>query len=287
MRIILLGTAWPYRGGLAAFNERLMQEFAQEGDHVSIQTFTLQYPAFLFPGEKQTDDRPAPDIDIQRTLSSVNPLSWIRAARFIKKEKPDLLIIKFWTPFLAPALGYVAGAVRKNKHTKVICIADNIVPHEKHFYDRMLTKYFIKRMDAFVVMSKQVLTDLALFDRKKLRATNPHPLFDNFGERISKAEACRALGLDPGKKYVLFFGFIRDYKGLDLLLDAFSDARILQEDIHLIVAGEFYTERKGYDIMMHSLGNRVHLFDRFISDAEVRNFFCAADLVAQPYKHAT
>ncbi|HET8963465.1 MAG TPA: glycosyltransferase [Chitinophagales bacterium] len=288
MKCILLGTAYPYRGGLAAFNERLVRELIAAGHDASIITFTLQYPNFLFPGKTQFSDSPPPDnISIQRKVNSINPFNWWRVGKYIQQQKPDLLIIKYWLPFMAPCFSTIARIAKKNGITKVICIADNIIPHEPKFYDNYFTNYFIKQMDGFVVMSNQVLKDLAKFNRNKLRATTPHPLFDNFGAKISKQEACNHLKLEESKKYILFFGFIRDYKGLDILLEAFWNTA-LPGDIELIVAGEFYTDKVQYiKLIPESAKHKIHLFEKFISDEEVKYFFCAADLVVQPYKHAT
>lgn len=287
MNIVLIGTAWPYRGGLAAFNERLIGAFNEEGHTGSIVTFTLQYPNLFFPGKTQFSTSPAPQqLSIQRKVNSIAPWNWYAVGKAIQKQKPDIIIIKYWTPFMAPCFGTIARIIRKNKHTQVICIADNIIPHERHFWDAWLTKYFLGSIDACVVMSNTVLQDLALFDRKKLRALNPHPLFDNFGEAVSKEEACAFLKLDPGKNYLLFFGFIRDYKGLDVLLEAFDQ---VQHDCELIIAGEFYADRTAYDDQIAKMRKRerVHRFHNFIPDGAVKYFFCAADAVVQPYKHAT
>ncbi len=288
MKCILLGTAYPYRGGLAAFNERLVREFIATGHDASIITFTLQYPNFLFPGKTQFSDSTPPDnISIQRKVNAINPFNWWSVGKYIQQQKPDVLIIKYWLPFMAPCFATIARIAKKNGVTKVICIADNIIPHEPKFYDNYFTKYFIKQIDGFVVMSNQVLKDLAKFNRNKLRATTPHPLFDNFGTQISKQEACKYLQLDADKKYILFFGFIRDYKGLDILLNAFCNTA-LSDEIELIIAGEFYTDKEQYlKLISETTKHKIHLFEKFISDEEVKYFFCAADLVVQPYKHAT
>lgn len=289
MKVVLLGTAYPYRGGLASFNERLIREFQLQGHDASIVTFTLQYPGFLFPGSTQySTSSPPADLTIQRKVNAINPFNWWLVGRRLKQEKPDVLIIKYWLPFMAPCFGVIARLVRKNKLTKVICIADNIIPHEPKFYDNRFTSFFIKSCDGFITMSEQVLKDLAQFDRKKLRASNPHPLFDNFGEPQARSVACDYLRLNHDYKYILFFGFIRDYKGLDLLLQAMQLTEIIGDDVHLIVAGEFYTDKQPYlDMVNEDLKTRVHWFDRFIADEEVKYFFSAADLVVQPYKHAT
>ncbi len=289
-KIVILGSAWPLRGGLAAYNERLASAYAARGDEAEIITFSLQYPGFLFPGKTQFSSEPPPEgLKITSGLNSINPLSWIKTGRKIKKMKPDLLIIKFWLPFMGPCLGTVARIVRKNKHTKVVSILDNIVPHEKRPGDFALAKYFVKYVDGFVAMSDQVMNDLASFDTEKPRAFCPHPLYDHFGELTSKSEARKSLGLDIGKKYLLFFGFIRDYKGLDILLRAMADKQMVDQKIVLLVAGEFYTDDKPYFELIDKLGigESVIMSNDFIPDSKVADYFNAADIVVQPYKDAT
>lgn len=290
LKIKLLGTAFPFRGGLASFNERLIEEFIQEGDEASIETFKLQYPNFLFPGKTQYSTSPRPEhIPIDVTVSSVNPFNWIKVGRKIKKEAPDILIIKFWLPFMAPCFGTVARIAKKNKKTRVISILDNVVPHEKRPGDRLLSRYFVNSVDAFVGMSQSVLDDLNQFDQSKPRAFNPHPLFDNFGAKVSKEEALTFLNLSPDYKYILFFGFIRDYKGLDLLIDAFHDNRFRDKGIKLIIAGEYYNNEAQYtdQISRLNLEKDIVLVNDFIPNEEVKYYFGAADIVAQPYKNAT
>src|SRR4051812_440101 len=209
MKVTILGSAYPLRGGLAAYNERLATEFLKEGDEVKIVTFSLQYPEFLFPGTTQYSSLPKPqNLNIDVAVNSVNPLNWIKVGRKIKKDKPDLLIVKFWLPFMAPCLGTICRLVKKNNHTKIISILDNIIPHEKRFGDTSLTQYFVNSVDAFIAMSDSVYNDLSEFDTKKPRLLNPHPLFDNYGEAIPKSEALQQLNLESSKKYILFFGLI-------------------------------------------------------------------------------
>ena len=291
MKIIVLGTAWPYRGGLSAFNERLARQFMAEGHEVEIVTFTLQYPSFLFPGKTQYSSEPAPEgLKIKRMLNSINPFSWLRAGCYIRRQKPDLLVTKFWLPFMAPALGTV-NRVAKRKGLKRISILDNLVPHEKRFGDKMFARYFVRSIDGMVAMSRSVLADADLFDPKgqKPRVFCPHPLYDHYGDKMSAAEARRAIGLREEGRYVLFFGFIRDYKGLDLLLSAMADERLAQMGVRLIVAGEFYGDPAPYHKQLQclDLGDRVAMHTDFIPDHEVNRYFCAADIVAQPYKTAT
>ena len=291
MKVVILGTAWPYRGGLSAFNERLAQQYRQEGHEVEIVTFTLQYPSFLFPGKTQYSAEPAPEgLKIRRMLNAINPISWWRTGRYIKRQRPQLLVTKFWLPFMAPALGTV-NRVAKSKGMRRISILDNLIPHEKRFGDKMFARYFVGSVDGMVAMSRSVLADVDLFDsaHRKARAFCPHPLYDHYGQTLSAAEARGLMGVPAEGRYLLFFGFIRDYKGLDLLLDAMADSRVKERGVKLIVAGEFYGDPKPYMEQIERLGiaDRVVLHTDFIPDHEVNRYFCAADMVAQPYKSAT
>jgi len=242
-KIIIIGTAHPLRGGLANYNERIAKAFLENGDEVTIYNFSLQYPEFLFPGKTQYSSEPPPEnLDIKTIVNSVNPFNWIKIGIKIKKLKPELVIIKFWIPFMAPCLGTIARIAKKNKHTKIVSILDNIIPHEKRIGDKALSNYFVKSVDGFVAMSKSVLTDIETFDKQKPKLFNPHPLYDNFGEIVSKEKAKENLELEQETNYLLFFGLIRDYKGLDLLLEAFADERFRKMPLKLIVAGEFYSD---------------------------------------------
>ena len=290
MNIVILGSAHPLRGGLAAFNERLAKEFIMQQDTVTIETFSLQYPEFLFPGTTQYSSLPKPnDLHINVSVNSINPLNWIKVGLKIRKQKPDILIVKFWLPFMAPCLGTICRIVKSNKHTKIISILDNILPHEKRIGDTIFTNYFVKSVDAFIAMSDSVYKDLSLFDKTKPRLLNPHPLFDNYGQAIDKKNAIEQLNLNPNYKYILFFGLIRDYKGLDIVLKAMALPKIKSSDIKLIVAGEYYSNKEEYEKLIRELNvqDKIELHTRFIPDNEVATYFCAADLVVQPYKHAT
>ncbi len=291
-RIIILGSAHPLRGGgLATFNERLARAFMDEGHEVTVYTFSLQYPSVLFPGKTQyTDEEPPGDLDIRVKVNSINPMNWYRVGRELKRLKPDLLVVRYWLPFMAPCLGKISSITRKNKHTRVVAIADNIVPHEQRPGDRLLTKYFLKRVDGFVTMSEQVRRDLLDFGVAENRITFcPHPLYDNFGEQVDRDVARRQLGLDGEQLLVLFFGFIWDYKGLDLLIQSLAYDKIRNLPLRLVVAGEFYTDQTPYFKLAHSLGvsDRIIWRTEFIPNDEVKYYFCAADLVVQPYKSAT
>lgn len=290
MKIIIIGPAHPLRGGgISTFNERLAEVLQTQGHDVNIYSFSLQYPSFLFPGKSQFTDEPAPQgLKIITAINSINPLNWVSVGNRLKKERPDLIIVRYWLPFMGPSLGTILRKVRKNNHTRILCIADNVIPHEKRPGDAQFTKYFLKPVHAFITMSKDVLHDLQMITNKPAMFS-PHPLYDNYGEHVDKQTACNKLGLNPNEPHILFFGFIRKYKGLDLLLEAMGDERIKATDIKLIVAGEFYGERKPYDdiIEKHQLQDKVALFTEFIPNDEVRYYFGATDLVVQPYRSAT
>lgn len=291
MRIVVFGTAWPYRGGLAAFNERLAKQFVAEGHEVEMVTFTLQYPSFLFPGKTQYSNEVAPDgLKIVREINSCNPLSWIKVGRRLKKEAPDLLISCYWMAFFAPCYGVIQRIVKRNGTTKCIGLVHNMIPHEPNILDKLLAPFYVKQTDGFVALSESVVRDIASLDkRNKPKAFSPHPVYDHYGEKMSKTAACKALGLDETKNYMLFFGLVRAYKGLDWLLDAFAKVRDQLKDVQLIVAGEFYEEEDKYraQIEANGLKDRVIVKNEFVADADLRKYFGAADLIAQPYKTAT
>lgn len=290
MKIVVLGTAWPYRGGIALFNERLAREFQKEGDDVITYTFTLQYPSFLFPGKTQYSEEPAPqDMNIVRKVSSVNPFNWIKVGRELKKLAPDLIVIGFWLPFMAPCLGTIARIAGKNGKTRVVSVVHNIIPHEHRIGDKMFASYFCKSVDGFVAMSDSVLNDLTRFDNVKPRVFCRHPLYDNFGQHVERSNALAELGLDSNYRYMLFFGLIRDYKGLDIMLKAYADNRLRQMGVKLIVAGEFYNNAEKYFELEKELGleGEVIWHREFVPDSRVRYYFGAADIIVQPYKSAT
>lgn len=291
MKIIILGTAYPYRGGLAAFNERLASEFQSQGHEVEIYTFTLQYPNFLFPGKTQYSPDPVPEnLTIYRKVNSCNPFNWCKTGREIAKKKPDVAIFAYWMSFMAPCMGTMARKIRRNGHTKVIALVHNMIPHEPNILDKFLPPYFVKSMDGFMALSESVVHEIEHFDkRNRPKRFSPHPIYDHYGDRLPREQALSLLNLDPDFRYVLFFGFIRDYKGLDLLIDAFADDRLKQSDIKLLVAGEFYGDSSPYlqEIKDLQINDKIILFNDYIPDHEVNRFFSAADIVAQPYKTAT
>lgn len=290
MKIIIIGPAHPYRGGLATFNECIAQQYQKEGEEVRIETFTLQYPSFLFPGKTQYTTDPAPQgVEIVRTINTVNPFNWIKVGKRLRKENADLVLLRYWMPFMAPCMGTIGRIIRKNKKTKVVGLVDNIIPHEKRIGDSMLSSYYVKGMDAFVVLSDAVKEELRQFDKEKPCLVLPHPTYDHYGKLLSKQEAAQLLGLDASTQYILFFGFIRDYKGLDILMRAYADERMAEHNIQLVVAGEFYNNADKYHALEKELGltGKIHWFSDYIPNEEVTRFFSLADLVVQPYKTAT
>ena len=290
MKITIVGTAFPYRGGLAAYNERLAREYVKQGHDVEIITFTLQYPPFLFPGKSQYSSEFAPkDLKIKRMIHSMNPLNWIKVGKKIREKSPDRIIFCYWMAFMAPCFGTIARFARQPK-TKMVGMIHNMIPHEPTILDKLFPKYFVNAMDGFVAMAESVVEDINHFDSfNKPKVVSPHPIYDHYGDALTKKEASVKLGLYDQNNYVLFFGFIRHYKGLDLLLEAFADERLRQFPVKLIVAGEFYENPQPYleQIIRLKLENVVELRTGFIPDNEVRNYFSIADLVAQPYRTAT
>jgi len=289
-KIVILGSAYPLRGGgISTFNERLAKALQEDGQEVEIFSFSLQYPVIFFPGKTQFTNEPAPaNLSIRSIVNSINPFNWLKVGKILKIQRPDLVIVRYWTPFMSPCFGTILRKVKKNKHTRIICIADNIIPHEKHFFDTFLTKYFAKPIDAFLTMSKDVLRDVQKMFTKPA-FFSPHPLYDNYGEKLPRAEALQRLDLEDNYIYFLFFGFIRSYKGLDLLIEAFSDARLREFPVKLLVAGEFYENKKPYldAIEQNNLSENIILRTNFIPNEEIKNYFSAADLIVQPYKSAT
>jgi glycosyltransferase involved in cell wall biosynthesis len=290
-KIVILGSAHPLRGGgIATFNERLAKAFMQEGHEVQIFSFSLQYPSFLFPGTSQFTTEPAPiGLTINSCINSINPFNWIKVGNKIKKIQPDIVVVRYWLPFMGPCLGTILRKIKKNKTTKIVCIADNIIPHEPKPGDQIFTKYFVKPVDAFITMSEKVKEDLLLFAPNKPTEFIPHPLYDNFGEKISKDLARKYLNIESDAKIILFFGFIRKYKGLDILLDSIKILQISNPSIKLLIAGEFYEDEKLYKEQIDKLRIEQQLILRtnFISDNEVKYYLCASDVIVQPYRSAT
>jgi glycosyltransferase involved in cell wall biosynthesis len=288
-KLVIIGPAWPLRGGLSAFDEKLATQFTEKGIQTRIDTFSLQYPSFLFPGKSQYTTDPKPNnVNIDVCINSINPFNWIKIGLKLYREKPDLIIVRFWIPFLAPCLGTILKIAKKNKHTKVISIIDNMIPHEKRMGDRLLSKYFVKTVDGFIAMSEKVKNDIKTFSHKPV-SISPHPIFNHFGDPITKMEARTQLRLPQQDKIILFFGYIRKYKGLDLLIQAMANETIKNLGIQLIIVGEFYEDASTYHDLINALGlqNRISFYSNYIPDGEVKNYVCSADFIIQPYKNAT
>ena len=287
-KVIIIGPAFPFRGGIANFNNALAQEYYNKGDQVTIYSFTLQYPSFLFPGTTQYESGKAPkNLKIKTLINSVNPFNWVAVARRINNEQPDYVIIRYWLPFMAPCLGSIARLLKKR--IKIIAITDNVIPHEKRIGDNLFTSYFVKSCDAFLSLSASVLDDLSMFTDSNLKKFIPHPIYDIFGDVIPKEKALESLGLTIKDKHLLFFGFVRKYKGLDLMLQAMSDSRIINLGVKLIIAGEFYDDKAEYTDMISDLGIEKNIIMKsdFIPADKVKDYFCAADMITQTYRTAT
>lgn len=285
MRIAILSAFYPYRGGIAQFNANIFEELSKEHT-VKAFNFSRQYPEFLFPGKTQyvTPDDEAVAIESEALLDTANPFSYMTTAKAIRAWNPDILVYRYWMPYFGPSLGYVCRHMKKN--CKVIGILDNVIPHEQRFFDKPFTKYLISGTDAFITMCTEVDNDLLKLSSEKPHTIQPHPLYSHFGEKLDREEAENILGLQKGKKNILFFGLIRKYKGLDILIDAFKE---LGEDYQLIVAGEPYGSFDSYRKQIEESGaqDRIKVFPSYIKDSEVKNYFSAADVTVLPYRSAT
>lgn len=288
-KIIIVGPAFPYRGGPARFNESLCSALIHQGIDAEIVSFTLQYPSLLFPGTTQYENSGEKTFlfKITRLINTVHPLSWIKAARYINNRNPDAVIFRYWMPFFAPAFGSIARQIRKR--TKIIALTDNVIPHEKRWGDDFLNRYFLSVCDGFVCMSEKVLKDLNEFTNNPNKIILHHPLYDNYLPAISKEEARRHLQLPLEEKVLLFFGLVRAYKGLDILLHALTDEILKNYSFKVLVAGEFYDDKEYYlnIIREKELEGKIILHDYFIPDDKVNVYFSACDAVVQPYKSAT
>lgn len=288
-KIFIIGPAFPYRGGPARFNENMCYAFMQKGLDSEIISFTLQYPSLLFPGSSQFENGPPPSLPcrITRLINTINPFSWIKTAHYINRQKPDMVIFRYWLPFFAPAFGSMARLLHSS--VKVIALTDNIIPHEKRLGDDVLNRYFISACDGFVTMSDKVLSDLNKYTSTSYKIKVYHPLYENYPPLIDKTQARQHLNLKEDEKILLFFGLVRPYKGLDILLQALSDERLQTENFKLLIAGEFYENKEPYLQRIKTLGvqHKIIWKDYFIPDNELNLYFSACDVVVQPYKSAT
>ena len=285
MKIAILSCFYPYRGGISQFNACLYGELSKE-HVVKAFNFRRQYPEFLFPGKTQfvTADDEAVPVESTSLLDTANPFSYGKTYRAIRDWKPDILIVRYWMSYFAPSLGYITRKMRK--HCKVISILDNVIPHEPHFFDAPLTKYFLKGSTGCITLCEAVSKDLLDLKKDAHYTVLQHPLYSHFGEKMPREAAEKKLGLKSGKKNILFFGLIRTYKGLDILLEAFGK---LSEEYQLIIAGEPYGPFDKYQKIIDSLPNRqnVHTWLKYIKDSEVTDYFSAADIAVLPYRSAT
>ncbi|MEG2848982.1 MAG: glycosyltransferase, partial [Bacteroidales bacterium] len=285
MRIAILSCFYPYRGGISQFNACLLGELSKQHT-VKAYNFTRQYPNFLFPGKTQyvTEDDNAVPVESQALLDTANPFSYMATAKAIRNWDPDILIMRYWMSYFAPSLGYVARHM--NKNCKIISILDNVIPHEQRFFDRPFTKYFLKPNNGYVVLCDAVKNDLLQFVPNANFINTPHPLYSHFGNKMSKNKAVEAIGIQKEKKNILFFGLIREYKGLDILLEAFAT---LDKSYQLIIAGEPYGSFEKYQKLIDSSPNKENIYvnTNYIKDSEVNKYFSAADVCVLPYRSAT
>ena len=285
MKIAILSSFYPLRGGIAQFNASLYNELGKN-NVVKAFTFSRQYPQFLFPGKTQyvTKDDEAVSIDSEAILDTANPFTYISAARKIKKWNPDLLIMKYWMSYFGPSLGYVGRRLKGS--CKVISILDNVIPHEQRIIDKPFTKYFLSGCTGHIAMCQEVADDLIALDPQAKHIILPHPIYSHFGEKLQREQAEDLLNLEHGKKNILFFGLIRDYKGLDILIEAFGK---LDDSYQLIIAGEPYGSFEKYEKMINNspAKDRIKVFPNYIKDSEVKDYFSAADVTVLPYRSAT
>ena len=287
-KLIVVGPASPLRGGIADFNEALAKELIKNGSQVELISFSLQYPSFLFPGKSQykTNRSENNELKISSIINSINPFSWIKTANYIIAQQPSAVIFRFWIPFMGLSLGFIARRIKK-KSIPVYAITDNVIPHEKRIGDHLLTNYFIKSCDGFITMSKAVYEDISLFNPQAKKVCLFHPVYNVFGDKSSKSTSLKALDL-PNGNYLLFFGLIREYKGLELAIEAMQDSKIKALGIKLIIAGEFYADKEKYTGLINKLKlDNIIIHDEFIPSDKVKYYFGIADAVVQPYKSAT
>lgn len=287
MKICLVGPAYPYRGGIAHFTSMLTREFGREHD-VSIINFSRLYPSVLFPGKTQYDHTDsALRIDSEQIIDCLNPLTWLRAGRAAAALGPDLVVFQWWQPFFGPAFRTVCFSIKRRCETVIVYLCHNVLPHESSAADRLLIDIGLARADAFLVQSNEDARNLMKIRKNVPTAVNPHPIYDFFDQgKYDRRSAREALGLDG--PVILFFGYVRKYKGLGVLLEAFSRV-LVRLDATLLVVGEFYDDRKPYDDLISSLsiGKHVRVVDEYVSNEDVEMYFKAADLVALPYLSAT
>ena len=295
MKIVLIGTAYPLRGGIAHY-VGLLWKYLSRAHDVSIVTFSRQYPKLLFPGKSQEESGDAGiPVESVQWIDSINPFNWIRTGFRVRAMQADLIVFKFWMPFFAPSYGTIAAIARWGRRTRTMFICDNVIPHERRPGDKLLTKFAFRFIDSYVVQSHAVERDLRLWKKDPLLSYLPHPVYEIFGEEIDRSEARKALSsvdadlrLSDDERVLLFFGYVRDYKGLDVVLDAMPS--ILERmKVRLLVVGEFYNNEETYreQVRRLGIGSYVHFHSDYVPNEDVGVFFSAADVLTLPYKSAT
>ena len=287
-KIILVGPAHPLRGCIADFNEAFAESLQKDGHHVEIVSFKLQYPNFLFPGKTQYRKQLNKTFNykISSLISSINPFTWIKTYKYICSTAPDKVFVRFWMPFFGPCLGYIVKKLKQN-NLIVYGIVDNAIPHEKRIGDSYFVKYFLNKCDGHYTLSEKVKNEIKTLNNSLKVTSLFHPVYNTFGEKPERDVALNKLQLKEGK-YLLFFGLVRKYKGIDLAIEAMSHPAIKEMGVNLIIAGEFYEDRKKYDQLIEELNlNNIIICDEFIPKDEVPNYFEVADLVLLPYITAT
>ncbi len=297
MRLALLGPAPPFRGGIVTYFAMLARVLAQRGHELLWASFRRQYPRFLFPGTEQEGET-APWLRHANTPRFVpwSPWSWWRTYRDLRAFGPDAVVIKYWIPFFAPGFFGVAWLLRRRTRTRIVYILDNVIPHEKYPLSAFLTRLALRQGHAWIAQSEQVRRDfftvLPAADPGAV-VLAPHPVYD-FGapgrRRPDRAAARAQLGLPAAARLVLFFGFIKPYKGVAHLIEATPRLRERYgEALQVLVVGDIYGERQSYHDLVERLGVRdvLRLVEGFVPDEAVEAYFCAADLVVLPYVSAT
>ncbi len=287
-RWTLVGPSWPWRGGIAHFGLATGRALAARGHEVNAVTFRRQYPERLFPGTSQLDDGPAPPDSppAPRLLDPLDPRTWFGAARHVVGSGAQVAVLMVWMPFFAPMLGVIARRLRRRGVT-VLAIVHNAIPHERRPGDRLLTRWTLRACDGLLAMSDQVAGDVGQLAPSVPLAVVPHPVYDGFGEPMPRDEARAALALPGGGPVFLFFGFIRRYKGLHVLLDAWAEVLRQRPDAGLVIAGEFYADEEALRAQAAALGPSVRLDAHYIPDDQIGLYFSASDAVVQPYLSAT
>jgi glycosyltransferase involved in cell wall biosynthesis len=292
-RIAIVGPVHPYRGGIAHFTEMTAEVLARRGHDVHLVSFSRQYPELLFPGRTQfepDDEAPALVRNAPRVLDSINPVSWFRTGFHIRDIAPDAVLFQYWMPFFAPAYGVVARGLQRHYGIPSFALVHNALPHERHLFDATLSRYFLNICAGHVVMSDAVATDVrSLCDAPVRLEQIEHPVYERFGDPLPQREARARLGLSAESPVLLFFGFVREYKGLHVLLNALPQIREQLPDVRLVIAGEAYGDPERYQsiIREHGLNGIVDWHDGYVPSDDVPAYFSAADLVVQPYVTAT